>query len=105
MEQTDFQAHFIVRSDVVTERGDQLHQVVGSPPLQRLQRLDHLQTVAHTSTNRTVHTAKHRPRTHAQAVSYSHLNTPLLPSSAVCTTRLSQTPQCEQFDEYPAEMM
>lgn len=57
----------------ITERGGQLHQVVGSAPLQRLQRFHHFQTVAHTPANHGVHTAEDGPRPDAQLVPRAHL--------------------------------
>lgn len=57
----------------VTLSRDQLHQVVGAVPLQRLQSLDHLQAVPHAPPDGAVHPAEHGCCTHAQPVPHLHL--------------------------------
>lgn len=59
--------------NVVTQGIDQLHQVVWPAALQCLQRLNHLQTVSNASTDRTIHAAKHCPRSYSQTVSDIYL--------------------------------
>lgn len=59
--------------NVVTQGVDQLHQVVWPAALQCLQRLNHLQTVSNTSTDRTIHAAKYCPRSYSQTISDIHL--------------------------------
>lgn len=57
----------------LTQGGDQLPQVGGTPPLQALQGFQHLQRVAHAAAQRLVHAAQDGGRADAQPLAHRHL--------------------------------